>query len=194
MITPYRCSEHVQGANESTRDMYADRRPDGEDMAALRGGWQERGTRRAIAIPSTRGETGADSGSALAAVSSFAVVSHSVLSLELIDNRVSKLRVRYDQAFLPSTTSSVATTAYLLRATSRRQQARLGYGVCGRRRDPGRDCSQNLTGKICVSELEPRNLNSATSKSRDLDQTTFLISSGLNTIKRSCFCHHWMNE
>lgn len=118
----------------------------------------------------------------------------SFLSLELIDNRISKLRVRHDQAFLPSTTSSVATTAYLLRATSRRQQARLGYGVCGRRRDPGRDCSQNLTGKICVSELEPRNLNSATSKSRDLDQTTFLISSGLNTIKRSCFCHHWMNE
>ena len=78
MITPYRYSEHVQGANESTRDMYADRRPDGEDMAALRGGWQERETRRAIAIPSTRGGTGAESGSALAAVSSSAVVAHSV--------------------------------------------------------------------------------------------------------------------
>ena len=106
------------------------------------------------------------------------------LFLELLDNRVSKLRVRYDQAFLPSTTSSVATTAYLLRATSRRQQARLGYGVCGTRRDPGRDRSQDLTGKICVSELEPSKVNSATSKSRDSDQTIFLISLGLNQMTR----------
>jgi hypothetical protein len=58
---------------------------------------------------STRG-LGAESGFALAAVSSFGLVVRSSPSLELIDNRVSKFRVRYDQAFLPSTTPSVAMT------------------------------------------------------------------------------------
>jgi hypothetical protein len=67
----------------------------------------------------TRG-IGAELGFALAAVSSFGLIvrsrrsqwyPRSSPSLELIDNRVSKLRVRYDQAFLPSTTPSVATTA-----------------------------------------------------------------------------------
>jgi hypothetical protein len=126
--------------------MYADRRPDGEDMAALR---RERDGATAISPVESGLSWASHWQQSRRSVSSFAVVS-SVFSVS-------------------GTNRQSCQQAQTIRLPL--GDSRLGYGVCETRRNLGRDCSQDLTGKICVSELEPSNVNSATSKPRDLDQT-----------------------